>query len=166
MALPGHRWPQKLFDRSGRRLLRYLAARLRDGTDADDLAQEAYLRLLRVDESLVVRDPRSYALRVATNVANEWGRLSRHRREHVGTDFIDEQESERLGPMEQAANAQQVAAVKRALAGMSPTRRAVVLMHIRDGLTYPQIAAQVGLSVSMVGKHLSLGLEACRELLK
>jgi RNA polymerase sigma factor (sigma-70 family) len=166
MALPGPRWPQKLFDQSGRRLLRYLATRLRDGTDADDLAQEAYLRLLRVDEALVVRDARSYALRVATNVATEWGRLSRHRREHVGTDFLDEQESERLGPMEQATNAQQLAAVKRVLESMTPMRRAVVLLHIRDGLTYPQIAAQVGLSVSMVGKHLSLGLEACRGSLK
>ena len=76
MALPGELRLQELFDESGRRLLRYLAARLRDGTEADDLAQEAYLRLLRMDNAMLIRDPRSFALRVATNVATEWGRLS------------------------------------------------------------------------------------------
>jgi hypothetical protein len=38
MALPGDLRPEELFDDSGRKLLRYLAARLRDGTEADDLA--------------------------------------------------------------------------------------------------------------------------------
>jgi DNA-directed RNA polymerase specialized sigma24 family protein len=40
-----------------------------------------------------------------------------------------------------------------------------LLLHFRDGLTYPQIARHVGLSISMVGRHLSLGLEACRQAL-
>lgn len=162
MALPDRRWLDELFDDSGRRLLRYLASRLHDGTEADDLAQEAYLRLLRVDDALLIRDPRSFALKVATNVAAEWGRLSRHRREHLGADVLDEQASEKGGPMEDAAQAQQFNALKRALDRLTPTRRAVVLLHIRDGLTYAQIAEHVRLSVGMVNKHLSLGLEACR----
>lgn len=165
MALPGERWPQELFDGAGRRLLRYLAERLHDGTQADDIAQEAYLRLLRVDDALLIRDPRSFALRVATNVANEWGRLSRHRREHVGTDVLQDWESERNGPFEQTLHAQQFKSLARAFDAMTPIRRAVVLLHLRDDLTYSQIAEQVGLSVSMVGKHLHLGLEACRQCL-
>jgi RNA polymerase sigma factor (sigma-70 family) len=165
VALPDELRRQELFDDSGRRLLRYLAARLRDGTEADDLAQEAYLRLLRVDDALLIRDPRSFALRVATNVATEWGRLSRHRREHVGTEFLEEQKSERAGPFEQLAHAQQLKSLRRALDSLTPMRRSVVLLNIRDGLTYAQIAAHVGLSISMVNKHLSLGLEVCRQSL-
>lgn len=165
MALPDDLWRKELFSDAGRRLLRYLASRLRDGTDADDLAQEAYLRLLRVDNVLLIRDPRSFALRVATHVAYEWGRLSRHRREHVDAGCLDDCEEQGAGPLEQAAQAQDAKALRRALARLTPKRRAIVLMHIRDGMTYAQIAAQVGLSVSMVGKHLMLGLEACREAL-
>jgi RNA polymerase sigma-19 factor, ECF subfamily len=165
VALPGELQFQDLFDESGRRLLRYLAERLRDGTEASDLAQEAYLRLLRMDDALLIRNPRSFTLRVATNVAAEWGRLSRHRREHVGTEFLEEQESERSDPFEHAVHTQQLKCLRRALDGLTPMRRAVVLLHIRDGLTYSQIAAHVGLSVSMVGKHLHLGLETCRQSL-
>lgn len=165
MALPRKRWPYELFDHSGRRFLRYLAARLRDGTDADDLAQEAYLRLLRMDEKLIVRDPRSFALRVAANVATEWGRLSRHRKEHVGSEFLEEHDSDETGPYEQTLREQQFKSAQGALDAMTPMRRAVMLLYLRDNLTYAQIAEQVGLSVSMVGKHLSVGLQACRESL-
>lgn len=81
MATPDEAWLEQLFDDAGHRFLSYLATRLKDGTDAQDLSQEVYLRLLRVDDVYLIRDPRRFALRVATNVANEWGRLSRHRLE-------------------------------------------------------------------------------------
>lgn len=165
MALPDDLQPEELFDDSGRKLLRYLAARLRDGTEADDLAQEAYLRLLRVDDSLLIQNPRGFALRVATHVAYEWGRLSRHRREHVGLEPLETREAEQSGPLEHAATLQQLKLLRQALDSLSPVRRAVILLHIRDGLTYPQIAAQVGISISMVGKHLALGLGVCRQVL-
>ncbi len=165
MTAPDKAWLGELFDATGRRFLRYLAARLKDGTDADDLAQEVYLRLLRVDDVMLIRNPRSFALRVASNVACEWGRLSRHRRVHVGDEFLDENETDTASPLEQAANAQQFSTLSRTLDTLSPMRRAVVLLHTRDGLTYAQIAAHVGLSVSMVGKHLSLGLQACQQAL-
>lgn len=126
---------------------------MQDGTEADDLAQEAYLRLLRVDDALLIQNPRGFALRVATHIAYEWGRLSRHRQKHVGTEPLEELESERTGPFEQATQAQQVRLLRQALDGLTPVRRAVVLLHIRDNLTYAQIAAHVGLSLSMVGKH-------------
>jgi RNA polymerase sigma-19 factor, ECF subfamily len=156
-------WLSRLFDESGRRLLRYLAARLKDGTDADDLAQEVYLRLLRADDVLFIQDPRSFALRVATNVAYEWGRLLRHKAVHTGTELLEEQVSAAPGPLEQVTHAQEMTRLSRALERLSPTRRAIVLLHKRDGLTYEQIAAHVGLSVAMVGKHLAKGLTSCQQ---
>jgi RNA polymerase sigma-19 factor, ECF subfamily len=165
VAQPGDLRPDELFDDSGCKLLRYLAARLKDGTEAADLAQEAYLRLLRADDTLLIQNPRGFALRVAMHVAYEWGRLARHRREHVGTDALEELASEKMGPFEHAAQTQQLKVLREALDSLAPMRRAVVLLHIRDGLTYAQIAAHVGLSISMVGRHLALGLEACRNAL-
>lgn len=165
MGLPGDLGRQELIGNAGRKLLRHLALRLKDGTDADDLAQEAYLRLLRADESLVIRDPRSFALRVATHVAYEWGRLARHRREHIASDVLEEEAIEEPGPYDQLLRAQNTQIIHRALSSLTPVRRAILLMHIRDELTYAQIAERVQLSVSMVGKHLMLALVACRAAL-
>jgi RNA polymerase sigma factor (sigma-70 family) len=159
MRLPEELGRKELFDDTGRRFLRFLALRLKDGTNADDLVQEAYLRLLRVD------DPRSFALRVATHVAYEWGRLARHRREHVGPEALDDAQARDQEPFEQVLMAQNAQILNHALQGLTPTRRAILLMHIRDELTYAEIASRVGLSVSMVGKHLMLGLKACRQAL-
>lgn len=162
MHAENRQWFEQLFDDEGRRFLRQLAARFKDGTEADDLAQEVYLRLLRADDALVIRDPRSFAIKVASNVACEWGRLSRHRRPHLQEQVLDAQASARPEPIEQAALDQQAKAVTQALQRLSPMRRAVVLLRFRDGLSYSQIAERVGLSVSMVYKHLSKGTEACQ----
>ncbi len=162
-----HRWgDEPLFDAAGRRLLAHLAARLKDGTDADDLAQEVYLRLLRADDALVIQDPRRFAIRVATNVACEWGRLARHRRPHLDEQALAGHAAAGVGPAEQAALEQELALLAHALESLTPMRRAVVLLRVRDGLSYAEIAAQVGLSVSMVYKHLSLGLAACQRALE
>lgn len=165
MHLAKDQWLGQLFDDAGRRFLHYLAARLKDGTDADDLAQEVYLRLLRADEALVIRDPRSFAIRVASNVACEWGRLARHQRPHLDEQVLGDQVSTSLDPAEQAAFDQQMEILAHALNALTPMRRAVVLLRLRDGLSYAEIAAQVGLSVSMVYKHLSLGLVVCQQRL-
>jgi RNA polymerase sigma-19 factor, ECF subfamily len=52
--------------------------------------------------------------------------------------------------------------LSKALDGMTPMSRAVILLHRRDGLTYEQIATHVGISVGMVAKYLAKGLLACQ----
>jgi DNA-directed RNA polymerase specialized sigma24 family protein len=46
----------------GEDLLRFLARRVRTAIDAHDLAQEAYVRLLRLDRKDLIRDPQPSGL--------------------------------------------------------------------------------------------------------
>ena len=71
MSSAKDQWLAELFDRSGRDLLRFLASRLPNAADAEDLAQEVYLRLMRIDDVGLIRDPRAFALRVAANRSSE-----------------------------------------------------------------------------------------------
>lgn len=63
-----------------KQLLRnYLRRRLRKPDDLDDLAQEVYLRLLRIqDETQInrVREPMAYVYAVAANVVADWNRAA------------------------------------------------------------------------------------------
>lgn len=154
-----------LFGALERGFLERLASRLKDGTQAEDLAQEVYLRLLRSDCDLLVQDPRRYAIRVASNVACEWGRLARHRRPHLEESVLYAREAEGASPEEQAALEQQLSRVDRVLSAMPDDRRAAVLMRLRDGATHAEIAERMGVSLSTVYKHLSLGLGVCRQAL-
>ena len=57
----------------GRQLQRYLAARLRNAVaDAPDLAQEVYLRLLRIDHHETIRDTPAYLFTVASHVLHQY----------------------------------------------------------------------------------------------
>jgi RNA polymerase sigma factor (sigma-70 family) len=160
------KWLGRLFHEPERKFLRFLASRLRDGTEVDDLVQEAYLRLLRVEDVRAIDNPRSFATRVATNVAYEWGRLSRNRRSHLDEEALGEEPESSPTPFERAAHAEELKILNQALARLTPLRRAALLLHKRDGLTYEQIATHLGISVGMVAKHLARGLLTCQEFVR
>jgi RNA polymerase sigma factor (sigma-70 family) len=157
-------WLKRLFDESGPDLVRSLAARVRREAEAEDLAQEVYLRLLRVDDVGVIRDPRAFALRVAANVAHEWRQLARNRLEH-SEELLQTQEAFGPNPYDCVLQAQEMERLSHAFDTLSPTCRAVVLLHRRDGLSYQEIANFVGISAGMVAKHLAKGLAVCQEFL-
>lgn len=145
-------------------LQRFLMRRLRSAQNAQDLAQEAYLRLLRVERSELVRKPRAYLYRIAANLVYEF--QLREQRELVTFDSDalelaaerprhggEEDESERL------SLAQQLEAV---LAQLPPLYRAVFVLRKRDGLSYTEIAERLEISVHTVKKYLARAVAQCR----
>jgi hypothetical protein len=80
----------------GRRLRAFLAARLRNSADIADLAQEVFLRLLRVDAHEQIRNPEAYLLTVASHVIHQHSlNASSHQAESL--DGLDEQLNGGLG---------------------------------------------------------------------
>ena len=57
-------------------------------------------------------------------------------------------------------------ALERALRLLPPLQQRAVLMHRRDGLTYDEIAQELGCSPGMVRKYLRKGLVRCREYIR
>ncbi len=163
MSLADQNWLNQLVEESGEALIRFLGRRLANRAEAEDLAQEVYLRLMRVVDVNSIRDPHSFALRVAANVAYEWRMAARNRFEHVTATL--EGADERGGPYRQVLQAQQMKRLAQALDRLSPTQRTIVLLHRRDGMTYQQIADFVGLSVQMVNKHLARSIALCKDYL-
>jgi RNA polymerase sigma factor (sigma-70 family) len=53
---------------------------------------------------------------------------------------------------------QELAIIRQAIAELSPTCRRVFIMHRFGNATYAQIAESLGLSVSMIEKHVSQAL--------
>ena len=67
-------------------LTRYLRRRLPGRIDAEDLAQEVYVRLLRVEQIEHIKEPQAYLYRVASNVAQEWRMRAVRVRGPLGSD--------------------------------------------------------------------------------
>jgi len=142
-------------------VLKFLRTRLANHHEAEDLAQEVYLRLLRVKDNERIHNPRAYVLRVAANVLFEWRLLARNRLAHSADPLehmLDDQDT-----LREAETEQEVRALEAALASLSPKCRAVILMHRRDRYTYEEIACRMEISVSMVKKYLVKGLSVCQQ---
>ena len=74
-AVPCVRWARVLQLRGATHaeLLRFIGSRL-PGADADDVAQECYLRLQRCEHLLALRDPKAFLFRVAVNLLTDRAR--------------------------------------------------------------------------------------------
>jgi RNA polymerase sigma-70 factor (ECF subfamily) len=147
-------------------LIRFIAKRVRTVADARDLAQEAYVRLLRMENKELIRHPRAYLYRIAANILYEF-ELKRKADTAGLARWTEEQLLDQSGSWVES-NGEEVALCSRldsVLEELSPKCRAVLILHRRDGMTYDEIGAQIGISSSMVKKYLSQGLRHCRERL-
>lgn len=147
----------------GERMERFLRSKLASPADAEDLAQEAYLRLLRVKEPQLIQDPVAYLFRIARNLLGEmYGILL------PVADSLDDVElaDQGMSTEELAQSRQQIERLDAVLEHLNPKCRAALILQRRDGLTVDEIAAELGLSRGMVKKYLAQGLARCRARLR
>jgi RNA polymerase sigma-70 factor (ECF subfamily) len=145
-------------------LHRFLMRRLRSSHHAQDIAQEAYLRLLRVEDAELVRKPQAYLYRIASNLAYEL--KLREQREPVmfDSEVVEQLAEQSEGPMsdELGARVDVPQQLEYVLKQLPPMYRAVFVLRKRDGLSYAEIAKTLELSVHTVKKYLARAVAQCR----
>lgn len=156
-----------LFTESNTDVIKYLRSRLPGGEDARDLAQEAYLRLLRLKRGDLVRNPEAYLFRIASNLVHEyWLSGQRTVTNYIAGVDLDTIPAPENSPDLLARQQEAMEALERALQALPPLYQQIVIMHRRDGLTYNEISEKLGISPHMVKKNLSKGLARCQERMR
>jgi RNA polymerase sigma-70 factor (ECF subfamily) len=150
--------------KTDRELKRYLRARIGNGAEAEDLAQEVYLRYLRIGRSEVIRSPEAYLFRIAGNAASEWRMRARNRLPH-SQDCLDDMPCDD-DAAEAIWRAQLAAELTVALDRLPANYRAAVLLHRRHDLTCQEVGTRLGLSTETVRKYLVRAVALCREHLQ
>jgi RNA polymerase sigma-70 factor (ECF subfamily) len=146
----------------GADLLRYLRHRLKNEADAKDIAQEAFLRFIRLADPERLRIPEAYIFRIAGNLLWEH-RLSEQKRS--GQIAQQEPMTEEATPFEFAMAGETAVRLRAALDSLPIMQRAVLLLHLRDGLSFSEIAVHARISSTMAKKHFKSSLAACRRQL-
>jgi RNA polymerase sigma-70 factor (ECF subfamily) len=155
-----------MFDLHYERLYR-LARRLTASTDdALDLVQEAFLRAARCVKSVPVGDAaeQAWLVRVLINIRRDQWRQSSSRKRHDlalqgGYSALE-------GGSDPETSLIARSAVWRALEGLPPRRRAIIVMHEIEGLALPAIAVLLGISVITARWHLSVGKRDLKRVLR
>lgn len=152
----------RLFREQNETLIRFLALRLRSQQEAKEVAQEAYVRLLKLDQPGAVSFLRAFLFKTAANLA-----VDRIRREQTArriareTGFFEELGSG-PGPEQSANDAQELELAERLIDELPAKCRRAFLLHKVYGLDFPDIAKQMGLGERMVRTYVVRALLYCR----
>ena len=152
-----------LLDRLSPRLYRLALRLLADAAEAEDVVQEAMLRLWQIAPrwETGAAQPATWVYRVALNLATD--RLRRRR--GVALDTVAEPADEAPAPLDAMLDADRGKALEAALAQLPDRQRlAVVLRHL-EGLSNPEIAALMDVGVEAVESLTARGKRRLAELL-
>jgi len=127
---------------------------------AADLAQDLYFRLERLAGRLPnEHEARRYLFRVATNMARDQHRVCSNRARLLEESALLHEEPWLDG--DAAADMREAIERIQALIEQMPERRQAIFMQSRLlGMTYPEIAAEHGISASLVEKEMAATLSA------
>jgi RNA polymerase sigma factor (sigma-70 family) len=152
----------------GRKLRRYLAARLRNAADVPDLVQEVFLRLMRIERHETIRNPEAYVMTIAGHVLHQHTLRLATRPENLSAVdvLVDLQAALETDPVAAIDAQRRLQALDRALEQLAPNLHATFVLHRRDGMTLEEIAKILGVSRPMVKKYLAKAVLRCREQLE
>lgn len=143
----------------------FFRRRLANPWDAQDLAQEVYVRLLRVDggEESSIANPEAYLFTVASNLVKEHAVLQKRRGQVVDmAQVLLELEAPQGSAEDEAEREFRRRRLAEVLDRLPPRCKAVMLMQHRDGMSYEEMAVQLGVSTHMVKKYVVKALALCR----
>jgi RNA polymerase sigma factor CnrH len=159
---------ERLFTAHRAALLQYLTRLLGSGEDAEEIVQETYIRVLKLDDvSQLDSEVRRFLFRIATNLARDRFRQRKARAHdaHVPYDLV-ELEGHGEAPEEIVDWDTGMAVLKQALLDLPPRHRQVFLLHVTENMSYRTIAKHLGVSTKTVERDLAMVLELCQSRLR
>lgn len=139
-----------------------LTRRLGNADRAGDALQDTWLRLESRDDIDGVRDPASYLLRVAVNLA--YDQLAKQGRPATPEEIdalLEGAPDPSPGPAQIAEDRSEMAALAALIARMPPRRRQVLVMVRWEHLPQREVAARLGVSLRTVEKELKDAHDFC-----
>jgi len=164
VADPKNEFVARLFALYDVALRAHLARLVRRPAEAEELAQEVYLRMLRVPDPELIRNPEAYLITVASNLAKERGVKEYPIR--AACDIEDPEIQEHIGETPNFSGEIdkeiRIERLREVLPQLSRKCHAVVVLRFWKGLSYQEIATLLEISPDMVKKYLKQALEHCR----
>ncbi|MFZ0549220.1 MAG: sigma-70 family RNA polymerase sigma factor [Steroidobacteraceae bacterium] len=144
-------------------LVRFLTLRTGSREDAQEVAQEAYAKLLALDRRDTISFLAGYLWRIATNLA-----VDHQRRREVGDRFSARtgQATAAEASSESVVDARQrLLIVERALGELPPKCLQAFMLRVLSGLKFQQVGRQMGISDRMAKAYVARALEYLQDSL-
>lgn len=137
----------------------------RDNDNAEDIAQDAFIRLQRLDSVGHIKNPKAHLFKTATNIA-----IDEQRRRAVRINYLMRQGGEEKinldTPPAMAELEQKLLYLESTLQMLPAKCRQAFILHRIEGRNYQEIAKELSVSVSSVEKYLIRALKHCKDVLE
>ncbi|WP_188395073.1 sigma-70 family RNA polymerase sigma factor [Oxalicibacterium flavum] len=141
-------------------LFGWLRKKLGCSDHAADLAQDTFVQLMSAAQPVAMQEPRAYLTTIARRLV-----FASWRRRDLEQAWLAElaalPEDVAPSPEEKAIVLETLLAIDSLLDGLSHKARTAFLMSQLDGLTYQQIATELGVSASRVRQYMAQALTCC-----
>ncbi len=146
-------------------LVNYANGIVRDRAEAEDLVQEAWLRFGAIAEARLLEEPVGYLYRVVRNLAVD-GRRRVIRESQVlerGSETaVQETADDRPSPETEAMDKNEFRLLREAMAELPDRTRIALEMRRFGGCKLKEIAAHLGISVTVAHEDVAGGIAYCR----
>ena len=140
------------------RLRRHLGA----SSSVEDIAAETFLQLLESPGLTPIREPRALLTTIAQRLIYQLWRRRDLERQHLDQlQHLDQPQA--ISPEERLQLTQALHGLDRTLERLPGKVRATFLLSRIDGLTYPQIAAELGISQRSVSVYMTRSQTLCAQ---
>lgn len=130
--------------------------------EVEDLVQETWLRAARYDQVDETRHPRALLLRIAINLARDQMRRAKARGRPAPLAAND---AALLSEPGAEGDQEYLLELKRVVLGLPPDLRNVFVLTRFTGMSYADVARQLGVSVKTVEWRMTKALAICAQLL-
>ncbi|MBV1786820.1 RNA polymerase sigma factor [Marinobacterium sp. D7] len=147
-------------------LLAHLQSMVRDADIAEELLHDTFLRLSRMPGLGSINQPKAFLFRIAGNLAIDHLRQCRRVPESASESELEELESSEPDQLELLVQERRRRQLRQAIDQLPPRARETLLLVRYRELTLREAAQELGISQTMVERHLKNALLKCRELLQ
>jgi RNA polymerase sigma factor (sigma-70 family) len=152
---------ERLFREHNEALIRFLRGRVGSHNEALEVAQEAYVRLLSLDQPGAVGYLRAFLFKTAANIAIDRRRRIQNYDKGAGRELFTELTENRT-PERQLSGEQTLRHLGALIERMPPKCREAFVLNQIQGLDAATIARRLGITDSMVRKYVVRALLHCR----
>lgn len=137
-----------------------LKRRVSNHGDAEDVASETFLQIGQDEDRADIHEPRAFLTIVAKRLLFQLWRRQDLERAYLQT-LAHLPVSTALSQEEHAMLVDAIQQIDRVLAALPAPVRSAFLLSRLDGLSYPEIAARLGISLATVERHMKRALLQC-----
>jgi RNA polymerase sigma-70 factor (ECF subfamily) len=148
------RFLKQLSERYRQPLIAYFQRRVTSRSEAEDLTQEVFLRLVKRLDVQKLDNPEAFLFTTAVNLLRDRFRRGQTQRSHLAEVSLQQPGIEELSPERVFDSRQHLAKVIAALEQLDERSRDAFILHRLEGMKHAQIAELYGVSVSSVEKYI------------